>query len=117
VGAGWDKLSPQARAALISMAYNYGSLPKDVVAAAQTGDFAKIAGAVAAHQTDNAGVNQGRRLAEAQAIGGGVTVNRNVTVGTVTINTKATDAKGIAGDFSRELQRSTIANQVNTGLG
>ena len=70
VGEAWGKLSDQARASLTSMAYNYGRLPSDVAAAAQTGDAAKIAGAIRGHERDNGGVNSGRREQEAANVEG-----------------------------------------------
>lgn len=42
--------------------------------------------------------------------------SRTVQIGSVTIQTQATDAKGIAQDFGKELERQNLANQVNTGL-
>lgn len=64
----WDKLPDDAKAALISVAYNYGSLPKNVVAAARTGDTAKIAEAVRALSVHNNGINAKRRNKEADII-------------------------------------------------
>lgn len=66
LGATWDKLSDNARAGLASVGYNYGSLPKSVVAAARTGDPVAIADAVAALPA-----NKTRRQREAALIRGG----------------------------------------------
>lgn len=66
LGATWDKLSDSARAGLASVGYNYGSLPKSVVAAARTGDPVAIANAVAALPA-----NKTRRQREAALIRGG----------------------------------------------
>ncbi|MFN7125292.1 MAG: lysozyme [Allorhizobium sp.] len=66
LGATWDKLSDSARAGLASVGYNYGSLPKSVVAAARTGDPGAIADAVAALPA-----NKTRRQREAALIRGG----------------------------------------------
>lgn len=70
VGAtAWGKLQPQAQAALLSMAYNYGDLPSDVANAVRVGDsLPHIASAVEAHEGDNGGVNKSRRLKEAAYI-------------------------------------------------
>lgn len=46
VGDAWSKLPANAQAALYSLAYNYGSLPKNVVAAAKTGDLNQLSSAV-----------------------------------------------------------------------
>lgn len=70
VGESWSSLPNGAQAALTSVAYNYGSLPKDVAAAAKTGDVNAIADAVENHAGDNNGVNSGRRMKEAALIRG-----------------------------------------------
>lgn len=64
----WSKLSPGAQSALTSVAYNYGSLPKSVVQAVQTGSPSVIAGAVRALGGANGGVNRQRRNQEASMI-------------------------------------------------
>jgi len=71
VGENWAKLSPQAQAALTSVTYNYGSLPRSVAEAAQSGDPAKIAQAVEGLAGHNGGVNANRRMQEANLIRGG----------------------------------------------
>lgn len=43
----WNKLSPQAKVSLTSVTYNYGHLPGQLVAAAQSGDPQRIASAIA----------------------------------------------------------------------
>lgn len=66
VGAeAWGSLSPAARAALLSVTYNYGSLPRSVVASVRQGG--DIAGAVA-----GLSANQKRRQREAALIRSGV---------------------------------------------
>ena len=64
----WDKLPPNAQAALTSYAYNYGSLTKDVIRAAQTGNMNELAAAVRNRQTNNNGINAKRRNQEADYI-------------------------------------------------
>jgi len=56
--------APQ-QAALTSIAYNYGRLPKDIVDAIKYGTNETIAAAVRNHATDNGGINAGRRYSEA----------------------------------------------------
>lgn len=77
LGEQWGKLGPSVQAALYSVAYNYGSLPKSVVAAAQTGDRDQIASAVSALSA-----NPARRKREAAIISGsapiGTDVERNI---------------------------------------
>lgn len=65
VGAQWAQLSGNTQAALESVAYNYGSLPKSVVAAARTGDAEAIASAV-----EKLSANPARRKREAAIIRG-----------------------------------------------
>lgn len=77
VGDAWSKLDADAQAALLSVTYNYGSLPKDVAAAAKTGDRAAIAAAVKNLRSHNGGVNANRRTAEANLIAGGAPANQN----------------------------------------
>lgn len=69
-GPAWNNLTPDQQAALTSVAYNYGSLPKGVVAAIQTGDAGNIARSVQSLADHNKGVNYNRRMAEAAIIGG-----------------------------------------------
>lgn len=72
VGAdAWGKLSPQAQASLNSVAYNYGSLPDSVAAAAKTGDPTKLASSIRGLAGHNGGVNRGRRASEANNIAPG----------------------------------------------
>lgn len=72
VGAdAWAVLPSSSRAALLSVTYNYGSLPDGVVSAVKTGDREKIANAVSGLQGHNDGVNRARRLSEAALIRSG----------------------------------------------
>lgn len=64
----WKSLNDSQQAALTSIAYNYGELPKRIVAAIQNGGGPEaVAQAIAALGTDNGGINKGRRKQEAQA--------------------------------------------------
>lgn len=64
----WKSLNDAQQAALTSIAYNYGSLPKRIVAAIQSGGGPEVvAQAIAALGGDNGGINRGRRKEEAQA--------------------------------------------------
>ena len=64
-GASWDGLPQSAKDALTSVGYNYGSLPRNVAAAARSGDVSAIAAAIRARAGDNDGINSARRNAEA----------------------------------------------------
>jgi GH24 family phage-related lysozyme (muramidase) len=63
-------LPPNVRAALISVAYNYGTLPGRIRNAVQSGDVDAIAAAVEGLAGDNQGVNARRRSEEAAVIRG-----------------------------------------------
>ena len=66
--ANWDKLPPDAQAALTSVAYNYGSLPKKVAKSVKTGNLNQISESVRELQVHNNGINKGRRNNEADII-------------------------------------------------
>ncbi|QCM10095.1 lysozyme [Agrobacterium tumefaciens] len=63
LGDTWNKLPEGAKAALASVGYNYGSLPKEVVAAAKTGNLEMLSSAVAGLSS-----NKARRQREAAMI-------------------------------------------------
>lgn len=64
----WKSLNDAQQAALTSIAYNYGSLPKLIVNAIQSGGGSQaVAQAIAALGSDNGGINKGRRNQEAQS--------------------------------------------------
>lgn len=67
----WGQLPEYVTAPLISVAYNYGSLPDSVVAAVRTGDPETIAAAVEALGSHNDGINARRRAQEAAIIRSG----------------------------------------------
>lgn len=69
-GSQWNAFNDNIKAALTSVAYNYGSLPKSVVAAAQTGDPQRIATAIQGLSGHNAGINAKRRYEEAAMVMG-----------------------------------------------
>jgi GH24 family phage-related lysozyme (muramidase) len=64
----FNKLNPNQQAALGSVAYNYGSLPAGVVAAAKSGDTEALARSIEGLKGHNNGVNEGRRLSEAALV-------------------------------------------------
>lgn len=78
----FEGLSPRARAALDSVAYNYGSLPGRLLPAARSGDDSAIASGIRGLAGDNRGVNARRRNAEADFIlSGGANDNRASAIG------------------------------------
>jgi GH24 family phage-related lysozyme (muramidase) len=70
VGAAWNNYTPEQQAALISITYNYGSLPSSVARAAATGDAAAVNEAILGLQGHNDGINANRRASEAAYFGG-----------------------------------------------
>ncbi|MDR3449784.1 MAG: hypothetical protein P4M15_08610 [Alphaproteobacteria bacterium] len=65
VGAEWAKFPDNVKAALVSIAYNYGKLPDHVAEAAKAGNLSAVSKAIEDCETDNHGVNAKRRFAEA----------------------------------------------------
>jgi GH24 family phage-related lysozyme (muramidase) len=61
----WARLPENTRAALTSIAYNYGTIPSRLVPAVQSGNTEEIAKAIEGLASDNKGVNAGRRMQEA----------------------------------------------------
>ena len=68
-GDRWAGMNPQQQAALTSIAYNYGSLPADIVAAIRTGSVEGVQAAIRARGDDNGGINRERRNTEAAIYG------------------------------------------------
>lgn len=62
----WDQLSPEAQAAMTSIRYQYGGYPKQVLAAAATGDSNAVARAI----STVGGPTPARRATEVALIGG-----------------------------------------------
>lgn len=64
----WKSLNEAQQAALTSIAYNYGTLPKRIVDAIKSGGGPEVvAQAIADLGADNGGINKGRRKQEAQS--------------------------------------------------
>lgn len=64
--AAWGKLSDNAKVAILSATYNYGHVPKSLVAAAKSGNDDKIGSALKGLKGANGGVNANRRDMEAK---------------------------------------------------
>ncbi len=82
----WDNLPMDTQAALTSVAYNYGSLPKSVVKAVKTGNIEEISNSVRNLQHHNNGINFNRRNAEADIIKNSKSNPSNVKKSTEGIN-------------------------------
>lgn len=73
-GRGWQQLPDGARAAVISVAYNYGEGHERLLPlwqAASRGDASEVASVIESFAGDNGGVNRQRRQQEAQTARGG----------------------------------------------
>lgn len=88
-------LPPNAQAALISVAYNYGTLPGRIREAARSGDLAALSQAVAGLAGDNQGVNAGRRREEATMIAGGNAMAPGATPANAMLAPDATAMTGV----------------------
>jgi GH24 family phage-related lysozyme (muramidase) len=64
----WQGLNQGAQAALTSVAYNYGSLPKRILSEVQSGDPQRISNAINSLGGDNKGINRHRRNQEAAMV-------------------------------------------------
>ena len=82
----WSSLPENTRAALTSVAYNYGTVPSRIVPAVQSGNPETIARAIESLADDNKGVNAGRRMQEA-----------NIARGTAMPGSRAVPAFAAAG--------------------
>jgi GH24 family phage-related lysozyme (muramidase) len=67
----WSALGPQQRAALTSIAYNYGRLPQEVADAVRSGDLNAGASAIRSLGRHNNGINLKRRTREAEIFASG----------------------------------------------
>lgn len=65
-GDAWDSYNDLQKAALTSIAYNYGSIPKRIQGAVQSGDPEKVYQAILTLVGDNDGINAKRRRKEAE---------------------------------------------------
>ena len=66
----WDRLPSNVKSALVSVAYNYGSLPSRIRTQVKSGDVEEIATAIEGLAGDNDGINRRRRLEEAAIVRG-----------------------------------------------
>ena len=68
LGDSWDGLSDHAKAATVSITYNYGRVPERIRDALKSGDNNAIANAILKLADDNDGVNKNRRIMEAELV-------------------------------------------------
>lgn len=65
-GDAWDTYNPLQKAALTSIAYNYGSIPDRIASQVRSGDPQRVAQAIISLAGDNDGVNRKRRIKESE---------------------------------------------------
>ena len=68
IGESWNSLSDNAKAAAVSITYNYGRVPKRIREALKSGDNTKISEAILTLTEDNDGENRNRRIMEAELV-------------------------------------------------
>ncbi|BCH32641.1 hypothetical protein MesoLjLc_45710 [Mesorhizobium sp. L-8-10] len=101
----WRSLSEGQQAALTSIAYNYGSLPKRIVEAIQQGGGPEaVAKAINALGADNNGINANRRREEAQSFLSGTGISMSEAgLGGRKSRTPADTFKGSLEDVQRRI--------------
>ncbi|RCI79527.1 hypothetical protein DNK03_08140 [Brucella anthropi] len=118
-GENWGALSENTKAALTSVAYNYGSLPKSVVAAAKSGDPEAIATAIEGLRGHNEGINAGRRQEEANLVRNGAPATSTASVDPEVIKAYRTgvtqDAKDLWSDMKGGISKGIppAANELS----
>lgn len=65
-GDAWDSYNPMQKAALTSIAYNYGSIPKRISSAVKSGNPEAVSEAILSLADDNEGINRNRRIKESE---------------------------------------------------
>lgn len=108
IGPAFDSLSGGAKAALTSVAYNYGQLPSSVVVAARTGDTNKLADAVAGLEA-----NKSRRLKEAQVIRTGATSGDGAQFSNVPFDMRQKIDASVSQDLRGQIE-STLPDIFNS---
>ncbi|AIY36970.1 hypothetical protein BA71_02150 [Acinetobacter baumannii LAC-4] len=101
----WDNLPMDTQAALTSVAYNYGALPKSVVKAVKTGSVEEISTSVRNLQNHNNGINSKRRNSEADIIKSSVSKTNNLLKPSEEINKGGSDINEKI-TFSNRLEES-----------
>ncbi|MFA2962617.1 tail tape measure protein [Acinetobacter pittii] len=101
----WDNLPMDTQAALTSVAYNYGALPKSIVKAVKTGNVEEVSNSVRNLQHHNNGINSKRRNAEADIIKNSISKSNNLYKPSEEINKVGVDNKQQI-SFSNRLDES-----------
>jgi len=108
----WAKLPNSARAALASVAYNYGSLPRNVADAVRGGDIGAIATAVEGLSGHNDGINANRRAQEAAMIRG----MNSVPASSAATSPQFTDIETYLSTISDPTERDMTRKAINANI-
>ena len=111
--AAWAAMPAPARAALASIAYNYGSLPASVVQAVRTGSTEAIATAITGLQGDNEGINKDRRLREAEIVRGMTGVPMEAAAAVPSLGQIEGYLSTIENPTEREMTRESIYARID----
>jgi len=65
-GEAWETYNPLQKAALTSIAYNYGTIPDRIASEVRSGDPQRVAQAIISLADDNDGINKNRRIKESE---------------------------------------------------
>lgn len=65
-GGAWETYNPLQKAALTSIAYNYGDIPDRISSEVRSGNPEKVAKAIISLAGDNEGINRRRRIKESE---------------------------------------------------
>lgn len=113
----FDRLSDQQQAALTSVAYNYGSLPKSVVAAVKEGSAAGVAEAIRGLGGHNEGVNRDRRNQEAFLFASGEDAYASANRSEETLREQLKEEEKLAQAAKRRVeQQENFHNRLNESL-
>ncbi len=114
-----------ARAILSDLSRRYNGNLNDIAVAYQSGPGAANRFIASGRNASVLGPQGQAYLAHEQllsaggqfsGLGAATTITNTTTIGQITINTKATDATGIAKDLRGVIAQNSVANQANTGL-
>lgn len=109
----FNSLTSTQQAALLSLAYNYGTLPQDIATAVKSGTQEQVVAAIQARASDNGGVNRDRRFQEAALYGSpqGIAAAQQDTERQIEEEARAREKRAEAEAEFHTQQQQTIANQ------
>ncbi|ETX26849.1 phage tail tape measure protein [Roseivivax isoporae] len=113
----FDAFTGSQKAALTSIAYNYGELPGRILGPVRGGSDADIAAAIRSLQGDNDGINARRRRTEAAVFGRGLGVDAGVEAAAAARKAAAEDAAQAAEDRAEAQAREAETLQRLVAIG